>query len=80
MTLEEFDFLMEIGHRMERSGQALILESSRIELKTLSLAGIEWVSRDPGFPCWTIRDYNGYFNSPRDALQASRELKEVSAR
>lgn len=75
MTLKEFDNLIEAAHSIRIRARELTAVANNLDEDVFNMAGIEWHSREPGFPCWTFDakvgiHRPGYYNSPRNALEA----------
>src|ERR1700722_8756379 len=63
--------MMDQVARLEATSRELHLQAERMERIALRQFGIVHVDREPGFPCWTLKDGDGsYHNTPREALAA----------
>jgi hypothetical protein len=75
LTLEQFDQAMERAANMDRLSRQMLADSKNIEEAAYKKAGLECHHREPGFPCWTHQKIIGYFNTPRQALEAAIAAK-----
>lgn len=55
---------------LQRLGRQLLADADMLENAMLKNLGIECVNREPGFPCWIMKGKTGYFNTPREAMEA----------
>lgn len=76
MDLQEFDRRLASIVRSERQAQELLKYARFSEQFLYDDLGIYCVARDPGFPCWTTKSVHGYYNTPREAYEAT--LKNIA--
>ncbi len=72
MTKKEFDSLMTIINEINSQNRSLQIISRKLEDLVISLAGVKFLDRGPGFAGWYIEDggkCREYFNSPSEALE-----------
>lgn len=68
-NLEAYQAEMRRAFMMRLEAERLLRQASGIEMVAERDFGLECVSRDPGFPCWTITGIGGFFNTPEEALR-----------
>jgi len=79
MTLAEFDAEMDHADTARRRGKFLLLRADGLEEAACRRAGIVHVERDPGFPCWTAEGLAGYYDTPRQVVEAMEKVKVTNA-
>ena len=72
--LEIFDQLTSLIYRWRREADEWCEKSRQAEIDLHKSFGLDCVSREPGLPCWTCPGTFGYFNTPREALEAGEPL------
>ncbi len=70
MTLEEFDIRMANAAKLRELSNDMLLLAHRWEDAAAKAAGVVYVNREAGFPCWTAEGSGCYYGTPREALQA----------
>ena len=70
MTLEEYDQRIRHAINVQIDGDKLAAAGRALESELYRDAGIEWHTRDPGFPCCAHNALPGYYNSPREVVEA----------
>ncbi len=73
MTLKEFDAAMAKAGEIRRYAAEIITATTALEVQTFHVAGLECDGREAGFPCWRIEGVEGYFNTPREAVEAKEK-------
>ena len=68
--LQQYDSMMRVANRFRLDGNKQIGLANSMEQKAELDLGITSDFRDPGFPCYKIEGVEGYFYSPRQALEA----------
>ncbi len=69
MTLKQFDDAMQRANSMRMEGEKLIARAKQIEEEAVCNAGVCYVSREAGFPCWTAGGGH-YYGTAREAVKA----------
>lgn len=76
ITLEEYDKEVRRAHGLRTYANQLRRKADRVEADALRRAGVEYVDREPGFPCWTVKGGTGrYYNTEREAVEAAAKAK-----
>lgn len=76
MTLQEYDKKMADVAKMHKEARAIDMLALWTEEKIYKDACLECHSREPGFPDWTSSEIHGYFNTPRQVLEAIQAQAE----
>lgn len=74
MTLDQYDTEEKSIRRLEANINRMQVRKANLESWLHREAGIAYVDREPGFPCWHIDGLSGYFNTPREAVEALEKL------
>lgn len=77
MTLSEFDVMMAEVAAIEVEASDLHGIAVRLETYCYRMAGLDEIAREPGFAQWTIEGLAGFFDNPRQALQAKSSLSQA---
>ena len=75
MTIDQFDNRMKHIAFIQKRAKELLALADGMETDTWLEAGVWSHNREPGFPCWSIGGADGYFNTPRQALEAKEKAK-----
>jgi hypothetical protein len=68
--LEQYDAMIRVAHNFRMDGNKKIGLANSMENKAELDLGITSDFRDPGLPCYKIEGVDGYFYTPRQALEA----------
>ena len=70
MTLRDYEALEQIVFSVRAKADDIEMVARDLEAMLHRLARVEYVSREPGFPCWTIEGEIGYYPTPKAAFAA----------
>lgn len=68
--LQEYDRTIELVAWLDGMATDMRVQAAKLEESCYAALGLEFHNRDPGFPGWSISGLSGYYNTPREALQA----------